>query len=285
LNQIESVPSVLESAATGEIAEIYADIRKTLGTSVVNLIWRNLATMPGALQWTWSTVRPLYLGPAARHAEAVRRTLRVPEIPRLSADFLGAAGIDRNALGVIRAILDSYHHTNALALVVLSALLERYEPSVTEAVHPSETSPLSVQTELPALPAMATLPSEAQRLIGDLNEFGEDGAPYLIASMYRHLAYWPPYLAIIRTLLAPSQADGSLIALTRSARALGRAHGKILSAQLEPARPPLTMQDALASCRLFVQHPIARMTGICAAIRSAMPEEARAATSPAPSRK
>ena len=53
----ERVPSVLEAEAKGEIADIYADIRKVLGTSVVNLIWRNLATMPGALEWTWSTVR------------------------------------------------------------------------------------------------------------------------------------------------------------------------------------------------------------------------------------
>ena len=279
MKQTESVPSVLESAATGEIAEIYADIRNTLGTSVVNLIWRNLATISGALPWTWSTVRPLYLGPAAKHAEAVRGTLRVPNVPRLSADVLSAAGIDRNALEVIRAILDSYHHTNALALVILSALLERYQPSATETAYPTETSPLSIETKLPALPSMAALPPEVQRSVGELNEFGEDGAPYLIASMYRHLAYWPPYLAIIGTMLAPLQAGGSLIALTRSARTLGRAHGKILSRRLEPARPPPTLQDALASCRLFVEHPIARMTGICAIIRNATAEEAPAAIS------
>ncbi len=81
MDQIESVPSVSEAAATGEIAEIYSDIRNTLGTSVVNLIWRNLATMPGALQWTWSSARPLYVGPAAGHAEAVRRALDLPEVP------------------------------------------------------------------------------------------------------------------------------------------------------------------------------------------------------------
>ena len=75
----ESVPSVLESEARGEIADIYADIRKVLGTSVVNLIWRNLATMPGALEWTWSTVRPLYLGDAPLHAEAVRQTIALPD--------------------------------------------------------------------------------------------------------------------------------------------------------------------------------------------------------------
>ena len=75
----ESVPSVLEADARGEIADIYADIRKVLGTSVVNLIWRNLATMPGALEWTWSTVRPLYLGDAPFHAEAVRGTIALPD--------------------------------------------------------------------------------------------------------------------------------------------------------------------------------------------------------------
>ena len=79
----ESVPSVLESDAKGDIADIYADIRNVLGTSVVNLIWRNLATMPGALEWTWSTVRPLYRGDAPLHAEAVRRTIALPELARL----------------------------------------------------------------------------------------------------------------------------------------------------------------------------------------------------------
>jgi hypothetical protein len=278
LDQTESVLSVLETAATGEIAEIYSDIRSTLGTSVVNLIWRNLATMPGALQWTWSTVRPLYVGRAAVHAEAVRRTLRLPKVPRLSADALAAAGIGRKALKEVRTILDSYHHTNALALVVLSALLEHYDPSAREAVQGCDAAPSSVQTELPALPPMASLPSEVRRLIAELNEFGEDGAPFLIASMYRHLAYWPPYLAIVRTMLAPLHADGSLIALTRVACALGRAHGKVLSRQLEPPPPPPSMQELLASCRLFVEHPIARMTGICAVIRDATPEEASAAT-------
>jgi hypothetical protein len=273
LDPIESVPSVSEAAATGEIAEIYSDIRNTLGTSVVNLIWRNLATMPGALQWTWSSVRPLYVDPAAGHAEAVRRTLDLPKVPSLSVDALIAAGIGQTELKDIRTILDSYHHTNALALVVLTALLEHYDPGAAIAVQPSETISPSAHTELPSLPPMASLSPEVQRLIGELNEFGANTAPLLIASMYRHLAYWPPYLAIVRTLLAPGQADGSLNALTRSALALGRAHGRILSRELEPPRPPPSMQAALASCRLFVEHSIARMTGICAIIRRATPHQ------------
>ena len=38
MQRTESVPSILESEATGKVAEIYADIRQVLGTSIVNLI-------------------------------------------------------------------------------------------------------------------------------------------------------------------------------------------------------------------------------------------------------
>jgi hypothetical protein len=216
-------------------------------------------------------VRPLYVGPAPAHAEALRRTLELPNVPRLSADSLMAAGIDRTALTAIHTVLDSYHHTNALALVVLSALLEHYDPGTTDAAQSSEAAPVQARMELPALPPMATLPSELRQLIQELNEFGEDTDPFLIASMYRHLAYWPSYLAMVRTMLAPLQADGGLNALTRSARTLGRAHGRILARQLAPTSPPESLEAALASCRLFVEHPIARMTGICAIIRRATP--------------
>ncbi|NOJ44991.1 hypothetical protein [Bradyrhizobium archetypum] len=163
----ESVPSVLESEARGEIADIYADIRKVLATSVVNLIWRNLATMPGALEWTWSSVRPLYLGDAPLHAEAVRRTMALPDWPGFSTETLLAAGVHATKRALIR--------------------------------------------------------------------------------------------------------KGRLNALTLSIRALGHAHGAILAAQLKPAPSPESLKGALASCRLFVEHPIARMTALCALIGRAMP--------------
>jgi len=272
VNQSESVPSVLEQEATGETAAIYADIRATLRTSVVNLVWRNLATLPGALPWAWSMARPLYLGGAAGHAQAVRDNLAPPTLPNFSADVLSAAGLHASDLIQIRAILDSYYHTNALALVILFALIEHHEPSDTEPRQASQAAAPPVPSELPPLPAMAALEPAVQRLIAELNGFGEDEAPFLIASMYRHLAYWPPYLALIRTALAPLHADRTLIGVTQRARAVGRAHGRVLSRQLTISPPPPSLQDALASCRLFVEHPIARMAGICAALRASMPK-------------
>jgi hypothetical protein len=267
----ESVPSILESEARGETADIYADIRTVLGTSVVNLIWRNLASMPGALRWTWSTVRPLYLGDAPRHAEAVRRTLALPDWPGFSTDVLLAVGVDGDERARVHDVLDSYHHTNALALVVLSALLAHCEPRPAEAVVPAGAAPLPPGATIPELPPIDALDPEVAALVEELNGFGEDTEPQLIASMYRHLGYWPGYLALVRTMLVPLQREGRLNALTLSTRALGHAHGAVLASQLKPGSPPDTLPQALASCRLFVEHPIARMTGLCALIRRATP--------------
>jgi hypothetical protein len=41
--------AVTKQAATGAIAEIFADIRQNVG--VVNPVWRHLATMPDCFEW------------------------------------------------------------------------------------------------------------------------------------------------------------------------------------------------------------------------------------------
>jgi hypothetical protein len=265
----ESVPSILESDATGKVAEIYADIRQVLGTSIVNLIWRNLATIPGALEWTWITAKPLYRGPAPGYAEAVRRAIDLPMVPCFSRDTLAAAGLSNNNVARIRNILDSYHYTNALALVALSALVMHFEPTRQDTVKPSDGAPRPPGVKLPELPPMQSLRPEVVRLIEELNGFGEDTDKSLIASMYRHLGYWPTYLSLVRTMLKPLETNGQLHTLTRSIRDLARSHGSGLAQHLRPSTPPDSLQEALASCRRFVDHPISRMTGICSLIRKA----------------
>ena len=118
---------------------------------------------------------------------------------------------------------------------------------------------------------MDALDPEVAALVAELNGFGEDTEPQLIASMYRHLAYCAS-ISLVRTMLAPLQADGMLVALKLSTRALGHVHCLMLASHLKPASPPATLKGALASCRLFVEHPIARMTGLCALIRRATTE-------------
>src|SRR5260370_16469466 len=89
----DPVPAITEAAATGEIAAIFADIRLVLGVDVVNLIWRHLATIPGALPWSWQTLRPLYAdGTIAEEAAALHGDLALPRLPPFPATtFLPAA--------------------------------------------------------------------------------------------------------------------------------------------------------------------------------------------------
>src|SRR5689334_24307356 len=47
-----------ESQATGEIAEIYREIRTFSGVPYVSSLQRYLATLPGVLEWAWTAVRP-----------------------------------------------------------------------------------------------------------------------------------------------------------------------------------------------------------------------------------
>jgi hypothetical protein len=119
----DPVPAVTEAAATGEIADIFGDIRQVYRVGVVNLIWRHLATLPGALPWVWQSVRPLYVdGTIEREAAALRASIAVPELPAFPASALVAAGLSGHDLDQIRAILAAYDRTNAMALIALSAV-------------------------------------------------------------------------------------------------------------------------------------------------------------------
>src|SRR5216684_576049 len=175
--QGDPVSAIREDEATETIATIFADIRETLNVEVVNLVWRHLATMPGALEWVWGILKPLYKGPAIVKAELVHQNLNLPRVPRLSRDVLTAAGLDDAALASIFAVLDSYQHTNALALVCFSALLARFEgsarrPDVSSAPQRNEVGAIR-RVALPRLAPIAEMPPATARLVHELHGFGE----------------------------------------------------------------------------------------------------------------
>ena len=122
----DPVPAITEADATGEVAALYADIRAVYGVSVVNLVWRHLATIPGALPWAWETVRPLYLdGTIAHEAAALRAARRLPPVVVLPAEVFLAAGLGAADVARIGEVLDAYERTNPMALIALSVALER----------------------------------------------------------------------------------------------------------------------------------------------------------------
>ena len=248
---INPVPAVTEAAAIGDIAEIFADIRRVLGVGVVNLIWRHLTTIPGALPWAWGTVRPLYVdGTIATEAAALHDDIDVPKLPAFPPEVLAAAGLLQSDVNTIREVLAAYDRTNAMAIVALSALLRRLddEPLPAEAAQSSgghKSHELPSEIPLPPLSDMADLLPATADLVLTLNRLGTRRDNAILASMYRHLAQWPAYLAMAWTIIAPLDADGrlsqSIADITAKARSglhvSPRACPRPPSRRSQPSRP------------------------------------------------
>lgn len=272
----DPVPAITEAAATGEIAALYADIRATLGVPLVNLIWRNLATIPGGLAWAWESVKPLYAAGQVRHeARALRAGQRLPAMAPLPAAALRAVGVDAAAESTIRAILDSYDRSNALNLVTLSALLARLRNEAPAAGQPAPASSTEppVGAALPPLVALADMTAETASLVQAVNRLATRGEDHILVSMPRHLAHWPGYLALYCSLLTPLDASGALGDCVDAVRADGRERGARLAAGLgDPALPGRAALAAVeSSLDDFCRNAISRMIPVVSLLRKAMP--------------
>jgi hypothetical protein len=260
----DPVPAITESAATGEIAEIFADIRQVYRVGVVNLIWRHLATFPQALPWVWQSVRPLYVdGTIEREAAVLRASIAVPEFPAFPASVIAAAGLGEHDLNQIRTILAAYDRTNAMALIALSAVGCKIAGMPVDgdgagAIASGSELPFAPPPELrlpPLLSLSELLPATAE-LVLTMNRIGAKRDDAILASMYRHLAHWPAYLALAWTMLAPLAAGTRLDGLIAHAIAQARASARRMIGRLPP--PPSALAPAV---RADVSRALDRFTG------------------------
>jgi hypothetical protein len=242
----------------------------------VNLVWRHLATIDGALPWAWSRLRPLYAdGWVEMEVQALRRTLALPSTPPPAPEVFAGLGLDRDALRGIGDVLDAYVRTNAMALVAFSALRSVLAGGVTATIgsrQPVAERPRAIG--LPPLPALTELPKETAALVVALNGFGTRRSQPMLASMYRHLAYWPSYLAFAWLFLAPIDADGRLTAAIDDARSAAILRASALlpaMGRVPSALPPGAASSIAAALEPFVEDAILKMVVICALLRRATP--------------
>jgi hypothetical protein len=281
----DPIPGIAEAAATGEIATILADIRHVLGTDVVNLVWRHLATIEGALPWAWGTLRPLYSdGSVIREATTLHAELALPSTPSIPAEVFAGLGLLQDDLTAIRSVLAAYDHTNAMALVALSALRARLQGSSPSASEAAEPMPVvaAPQVRLPRLLNLTDLSPSTATLVTTLNGLGTRRPGAVLASMYRHLAHWPAYLSLAWLLLMPLNDDGQLTRAIDRAQRLARTRADRLLVRLgDSATSPSPALRAAISVALepFVGDVIAKMVVICALLRQAT-EGVTASTKP-----
>jgi AhpD family alkylhydroperoxidase len=125
--RLATVNPVDEASATGKVAEIFADIRRTKNIDFVPNLWRVLATNPVELELVWNTLKSLM------HPEAAGRTspldARTREIIALAVSAtngcaycvnshsaaLQKLGLTSEAQGEVLAIVGLFNMTNSLA--------------------------------------------------------------------------------------------------------------------------------------------------------------------------
>ena len=276
----DPVPSIPEAAATGEIAALYADIRRSLGVGVVNLIWRNLAATPGALAWAWGAVRPLYAAGAIQaEAEALRRSQALPDICRLPPAALRAVGVTEADENAIRRIVDAYDRSNPLNLLALLALLGRLRDDrdtvAADSPEPAaEISPAGQENMLPPILSLDAMAPETAALVREINRLGARGSDHILVSMPRHLAHWPGYLGLYWTLIAPFDADGRLARCVDAVYADGEGRAARLMERMAETAPPDAEIRASVEHTLedFARHAISRMIPVTALLLAALPE-------------
>lgn len=282
----DPVEAVAEAEATGETAAIFADIRAVFGVGVVNLVWRHLATIPGALPWCWHTVRPVYRdGSVAAAASLLRRTAPLPDLPPTPPAALAAVGVDAAGRAAIAAILAAYNHTNAMALVALGALVARLDGAASpDAARPHrdtgpEAGAAGPGDPLPTLLALGAMAPATATLVTLLDAMGRAPDDRIMASMWRHLAHWPGYLALAEARLAPLAGDGRLRILIDAVAASGRRASLDLAGRLTTpatavdAPPPGSRADVATALRRFVEGPIGRMVPIALLLDRALPRD------------
>ena len=267
----DPVSAIAEAEATGATAEIFADIRAVLGVGVVNLIWRHLATMPGALPWAWDTLRPAYVdGTIAMQAASLHDDLDLPRLPIFPPQVLAAAGLSGEDVTAIGNILAAYDHTNSMALIALSALRRQlHDSSPACGAVPGEGVPHEPLAAIPLPPLLdlADLPPSTAELVLILNRLGVRSETPILASMYRHLAYWPSYLALGWVAVSQADADGRLGRAIADAIAKAGSRAEPVAARLRSAPQPAMASRIDEAVAAFTGEVIARMVVICAILR------------------
>ena len=159
-----------------------------------------------------------------------------------------------------------------IAFLPVQFRLERVSLPGDVVVRAPMPAPAEPERELPLPPllALTDMSTSTAELVLAINRLGAIHREPILASMYRHLAHWPAYLALVWTELAPLGFDQRLDRAIEDAIAQGRARARHLVAQLPiqlPAIRPATARGVARAIDRFTGDVIAKMVVICALLR------------------
>lgn len=186
------LPELSTDKAAGEVRNIYGAIEAALGVRLVNLVYRHLATVPGALEWAWYTVgAPFQAGVFADRSKTL--------IPAAAAApdrciSLVSAGLSVAEAGRVLATLDAYNRANpmnALSLRVIALALEAGRPAAAVPIEPPPPVELPELLPMASLDGMEAGTRDTMQRLARLTT-GRDTR--IVPSLFRHFAPWPELL-------------------------------------------------------------------------------------------
>ena len=212
MDLLARLPEVMPDEADPYVRLIYEDIRNTLRVPFVNTIFRVLATYPTYLSFVWSQLGP-YL--RKRSMERAADELRTGSALGPLLEEVGApvppGWATLGDLERIRPFTDAMHYVAPKLLLVATAFddeLLDHDASDADDRADEDTGvplgwiPIGPAEGMISLPLLA--PREATVRVQTLFEAitRRHGHP-LVATYYRALATWPPFLKVVWDYLEP----------------------------------------------------------------------------------
>lgn len=192
---------IATEAATGETARIYEEIRRLTGGPLVALIYRHLATMPGALEAVWRSAAPL-LGNGELQTQAweIAANAWVGKVPAPSSGVRDMRGA---SIAHARDVIDAYNRSNPvnyMLICVIRAAASQPKPRAARAsggaANRAPWTPPTRIGSIASIPALEALSPRARALVEPMAKSAVDGVPKLVPTLYRHIAHWPALLSM-----------------------------------------------------------------------------------------
>jgi len=193
---------IKEVDASGEIADIYNDLRQSLNIKVVNTIWRYLATIDGGLNWVWYSSKELYMsGKLENVQEKIIDNVEFQELPSIPDHILISIGINEKDKLEIIQIIKKYNIGNAKNMIGLSCFLKTYDKNIFTKPNILLENEISINNFLD----MSDITDKnTYQLIKSLSQMFVNTDHYIPfpPGLYIELAKWPNFLSLVWAMLS-----------------------------------------------------------------------------------
>ena len=248
-----------EATASGRTAEIFQDIRVTMCIPILTSIWRALASWDDCLERTWSNVKPIYVSrlPELILPEFLSQiALSTPQFK--IEERVSTANLSRTDLLDIQQIVNAYNRSNTLNLLALAA----YITPASEGASLVLDASFQNQTSIPLKPLLPRLEITDQNWghVCEANTLGTGvtsnvSSSQHVATLWRHLAYWPSFLSLIYEGFLPQQVSGAIDAMSSKSTSLAIDYGAEIARSFNTHHDPIP-DRAMAVIQGYVRSPI-----------------------------